>query len=218
MGRLQVLLDPPVVMDLCRDRNGHGVSVLAAGKLPRPAVERRQSLASGVGLQPGTWRYYLPASRRERPLHCSQAAGLYGLAVQSHAKGKWQHTSPESRHLSSSTLPTHRLKPKHTPKRTTPSRKTGALLVHATTGPVSNRLRSPAKEHITEQRLNACGSHRTPAKVLLPRAICNSCRHTAAPVAPPSKPQHTTKRTHTAGVLQRICKLTTAWRRQLGRE
>lgn len=164
MGRLQVLLDPPVVMDLCRDRNGHGVSVLAAGKLPRPAVERRQSLASGVGLQPGTWRYYLPASRRERPLHCSQAAGLYGLAVQSHAKGKWQHTSPESRHLSSSTLPTHRLKPKHTPKRTTPSRKTGALLVHATTGPVSNRLRSPAKEHITEQRLNACGSHRTPAR------------------------------------------------------
>lgn len=101
---------------------------------------------------------------------------------------------------------------------TTPSRKTGALLVHATTGPVSNRLRSPAKEHITEQRLNACGSHRTPAKVLLPRAICNSCRHTAAPVAPPSKPQHTTKRTHTSGVLQRICKLTTAWRRQLGRE
>lgn len=47
---------------------------------------------------------------------------------------------------------------------TTPSRKTGALLVHATTGPVSNRLRSPAKEHITKQRLNACGSHRTPAR------------------------------------------------------
>lgn len=167
VGRLQVLLDPPVVMDLCRDWNGHGVSVLTAGKLPRPAVERRQSLASGVGLQPGTCRYYLPkaASRRERPRHCSQAAGLYGVAVQSHAKGKRQHTSPESRHLSSSTLPTHRLKPKHTPKRTTPSRKIGALPLHATTGPVSNRLRSPAKEHITKQRLNAGGSHRTPAKV-----------------------------------------------------
>lgn len=173
-----------------------------------------------MGLQPGNWSYYLQraTSRRECPLRSSQAAGLYWVAVQSHAKGKWRHTSPESRHLSSSTLPTHGLKPKHTPKRTTPSRKIGALLFHATTGPVSNRLGSPAKEHITEQRLNACGSHRTPAKVLLPRAICNSCRDTAATMAPPSKPRHTMKRTHTSGVLQSICKLTTGWRRHLGRE
>lgn len=41
--RLQVLLDPTVVVDLCGDRDGHGVSVLAAGKLPWPAVERRHT-------------------------------------------------------------------------------------------------------------------------------------------------------------------------------
>lgn len=43
IGRLKVLLDPPVVMNLRWDRNGHGMSVLAARKLPWPAVERRHT-------------------------------------------------------------------------------------------------------------------------------------------------------------------------------
>lgn len=42
VGRLQVLLDATVVVDLCGDWDGHRVSVLAAGKLPWPAMEETQ--------------------------------------------------------------------------------------------------------------------------------------------------------------------------------
>jgi len=60
---------------------------------------------------------------------------------------------------------------KHPPKRNAPFRKMGALLFQATIGPVSYSLRSTAKEHIIEQRLNARGSHRTPPKTLVPRGM-----------------------------------------------
>lgn len=74
--------------------------------------------------------------------------GLHWEVVQSHIKGKWHHTSPENRHLSSSTIPTHSLMLKPTPKHTTPSRKTRALLFQAMAGPVSNSPNpQPSRQH-----------------------------------------------------------------------
>lgn len=105
-----------------------------------------------MGLQTGNWRFYLRKAtvHRERPLGSSRVVGLYWEVVQSHIKGKWHHTSPENRHLSSSTIPTHRLKLKHTPKCTTPSRKIRALLFQATTGLVSNsQIHSQRAHHWT---------------------------------------------------------------------
>lgn len=135
----------------------------------------RDNLLWGLGLQPANWRFYLhgAAARRERPLGCSGAVRLHWELVQSQIKGKWHHTSPESSHLSCSTIPTHSLMLKRTPKRTTPSRKSRALLFQAMAGLVSNSSDpQPSRQHRAGAE-NIRGSQRTPAQTLLTRVTCH---------------------------------------------